>query len=284
MSAGRIAERQARSLYGRAIGPLRDHEFDVGHKDGVLQLKLQPDGSRLPADARVVVVIDYRLRVQVFDCGSVGTPEAPRCRRRQDAHLELRGKELDAGRVQIRVLSAHDRSFCIAWATRSSAHQMIIGGSGGQGIARRKVAGLGTTAFELKLDAELEQPTLEVNGDTNEELYHALAVDPRTRALLLPQLIESILRRLVADHLAGQTEALMGSVGWKRQWIEWSQRVGGRIPDLDPDASVEDRARALDACERWVRDILEKARQQVPGGGQSRAIGGWFAPEGEDAS
>jgi hypothetical protein len=281
---GRVAERQARNLYGRAVGPLRDNEYNVKHENGALQVTLRPDGDRLPSDARVVVIVDYRLRVQIFDCGSVGNPEPPICRRRGDGHLELKGIELESGRTQIRILSGVDRHFCIAWATRSGSEQaMIIGGSDGQGIVRRKVEGLGLVAFDLKLESHLEQPTLEVNGDTNESLYHALAHDARTRAALIPQLIESILCRLVSDHLAGQTEVSMSSPGWKRNWIDWSQRVGGQLPELDPDAGADDRALAAQQCELWIRAILSKTREQIPGGGQARVIGDWFDSEGEES-
>jgi hypothetical protein len=280
VTGARVATAQRRSLYGDSVGPLRDEEWTVNAEGDRIRLKLSVDPDRLPNDAKVAVFVHLRLRSQVFDCGTVGKlSPAPKCNRRGDDVLELGGRELAEGQVEIRIRSPKEEHRCIAWGINGH-HTEFIEGDGALGLAIRQSEELGRQAYRMCLDPQaFDHPTLEVNKDLNSSFYTAMLKDQGVRAAIIPLLIESVLRRIVTDWLAVNPETLRADDTWRSSWLGWAEQVAGSLPqDADLDRSNPDAmSAAVASCERWIGAVLLSVRTRVTRVGQAETMSRWLA-------
>lgn len=287
MTTRNQADRQRRQLYGKAIGPLREGEWEITESGGSVSVTLNPERNRLPSDARVVAIVDFNLRRQIFDCGTVGAVQAPRSRDGGDSRLALGSRMFEGGRYKLRIIDPNKPNFCIAWGSRSNVEVVVsIGRGNGQGIAVRKVFDLGTAASRLELDPGEKFPTIEINGTQNEPLFRALKQgrNPALAALLFPTVVDAILRQLAADHLAGMTASNQSTGGWKAGWLDWTRDVLGlEVPVITANnsGSENDPMADLKALDDWRKQVMSQVCGRIGDQGQAAAIGSWPETPGD---
>lgn len=279
MNNGATRVRHEATLYGDAIGELDLSEWELGQENRRLKVRLEPIRTRLPDMAKVVVVVYSRLRVQIFDCGTVGHMQTPSCRVNGDDRLLLVEHLFTRGRHSIKILDPEHAHRCIAWGERSNGESLHDAGLGGRGgIAVRMASGLGDAAWLLDCDAGLDHPTVVVNENSNESLYRHLKRGSGSRGLqafFFPAVCEAVLDTLIADHLCGLTPSNEQSPGWKGKWCRWiKDDLGKPMPPRDDDD--KELEKLLEKARVWKQEILKLCRTAGDRLSQANVVDRWL--------
>lgn len=286
MSNGATRVRHEATLYGDSIGELDSSEWDLCEEKGRLKVRLELVRTRVPDEAKVVVVIYSRLRVQIFDCGTVGHPQIPSCRIHGDDRIMLVEHLFARGRHSIKIVDPVHAHRCIAWGERSNGESLHDAGAGGRsGIAVRKAIGLGAAAWRLDCDAGLEHPTVLVNEESNESLYRELKRGSGSRGLqafFFPAICETVLDTLIADHLCGLTPSNELSTGWKGKWCRWiKDDLVKPMPAKDEDE--KDLEKLLEKARAWKQEMLTLCRTAGDRVSQADMVDKWINASSGDA-
>ncbi len=111
-------------------------------------------------------------------------------------------------------------------------------------------ADLGSEVWRLDYGQGDDVVTLQVNREIP-DFSDAVRTDPAFRALVMPQVLRSVLERAL---LVDREDSADPEGRWRR-WFELAHRLlppGVRIPEVGPDAADEDLARA----DEWIASVV----------------------------
>jgi hypothetical protein len=196
---------------------------------------IRTDGLELPPSARVFVEAYHKSDWMRFDFGSVGVPALPADRRLTAFYEGVRVL------FRVKIVSADgDAGKILAEADRLSPLSPDEDSDRDPLLPVRTVAGMRDQIWRVMWE---NGPVLELNKG-EPEIKHLLTTDPRFKWLVLPEMLRTILTRLLAEEMDEDDETSQ-----VKRWLEFAASL-----HPDPPPRAEDRDPEL--IENWVDEVV----------------------------
>ena len=203
----------------------------------------------LPADALVFIEAYHKSDYMRFDFGTIGQQRPPTDRRLsvfyEGARLLFRIKVVSVGEAGGRIIAEADQIKPVS-ADDSRFKDPLL--------PVRTVSGMEDQIWRLSWSAG---PVLELNNK-EPEIKTLITADPRFKTLVIPQILRSVLIRILCSDMDGDIETEDGRMA--ARWLEFADSIySGQPPDMaDRDyASIENWADAVVAAFCRRNRVLE---------------------------
>ncbi|MGD0814401.1 MAG: hypothetical protein ABSA83_12415 [Verrucomicrobiota bacterium] len=192
----------------------------------------------LPGSAKVYVEAYHKSDWMRFDFGTVAAPAIPSDRRLtafyDGARILFRVKVVSTGDDSGKILAETDRLTPLA-PDNDRDHDPLLN--------VRVVGNLGHQVWRVTWNGG---PVLELNKN-EPECKHLLTTDSRFKWLILPEVLRTILTRVLTEEMDEDDEAGDGGPG--KRWLEYAVSVHPEPPP-NPDA------RDPEIIEKWVDEVV----------------------------
>lgn len=208
--------------------------------DGVDEFEaiIRTAGLDLPANARVFVEAHHKSDWMRFDYGTVAAPAIPADRRLtifyDGARILFRVKVVSAGEDSGKILAEVDRLTPISSDDDRDREPLL---------PVRLVGNLGDQVWRVIWGGG---PVLELNKN-EPECKHLLTADSRFKWLVIPEVLRSILTRVLTEEMDDEEEPGEGGPG--QRWIDFAASLHS-----EPPPSSE--ARDAEIIEKWVDEVV----------------------------
>jgi hypothetical protein len=196
---------------------------------------IRTDGLELPSSARVFVEAYYKSDWMRFDFGRVGAPALPSDRRLtafyEGARVLFRVKIVSADSDAGKILAEVDRLLPLSQDEDSDRDPLL---------PVRIVGGMGEQIWRVTWE---NGPVLELTK-SEPEIKHLLTADPRFKWLVLPEMLRTILTRLLAEEMDEDD-----ATSPVKRWLEFATSLH---PDPPPRADERDP----ELIEIWVDEVV----------------------------
>lgn len=196
------------------------------------------DGLCLPDSAFLLVEAYHKSDWMRFDFGTVGQVVIPRDRRLtafyRGARVLFRVKAVAADVESGKILAEADRIVPLSPDSDRDRDPLL---------PVRVVDGLGSQIWRLIWESG---PVLELNRQ-EPEVKRLLTSDPRFKWLILPQVLRSILIRVLVEEMDEDEDAQGGGEG--QRWIDFAHSLHPVEPPKPDDRDME-------LIENWVDDVV----------------------------
>lgn len=204
-------------------------EFDAVIRTGDLDL---------PGTARVFVEAHHKSDWMRFDFGTIAAPAMPADRRLtifyEGARILFRVKVVSAGEDSGKILAEVDRLTPLSPDNDRDREPLL---------PVRLVGNLGDQVWRVTWNGG---PVLELNKH-EPECKHLLTVDSRFKWLVLPEVLRSILTRVLTDEMDEEGEPGEGGPG--QRWLDFAASVYSEQPP-------ESQERDAEIIEKWVDEVV----------------------------
>lgn len=195
-------------------------------------------GLGLPDSACLLVEAYHKSDWMRFDFGTVGQVVIPRDRRLtafyRGARVLFRVKAVAADGESGKILAEADRIVPLSPDSDRDRDPLL---------PVRVVDGLGSQIWRLTWESG---PVLELNRQ-EPEVKRLLTSDPRFKWLILPQVLRSILIRVLAEEMDEDEDAQGGGEG--QRWLDFAHSLHPVEPPKPADRDME-------LIENWVDDVV----------------------------
>jgi hypothetical protein len=208
------------------------HRDTAGRATSFALDRLDLDEHKLPADARIKLMVYTKTREQGLDLNTVAAP------RLNTSH----SFDIDTGspfhfRIIVREaggpkILASCEGLRATEETEEAGRQHLLPVEPSDNLEER--------LWELRIEDDSE-PVLYVNSDEELGMLARMRGDPIFQALILPQAVEQILVELV-DHLGDDG-------GWHGKWNRY---LNDR--NIDPPENTDEEA----SCRSWAREVAQR--------------------------
>jgi hypothetical protein len=195
-------------------------------------------GLELPNAARVFVEAYHQSDWVRFDYGTVASPAIPADRRLtsfyEGARILFRVKVVSGGEDGGKILAEADR--LVPFSADDARNRDPL-------LPVRTVGNMGNQIWRIVWNGG---PVLELNK-TEPECKHLLTADSRFKWLVLPEILRSILTRILIERLDEEDEPTEASPG--KRWLEFAE-------SLHPEPPPQEEARDAEIIEKWVDEVV----------------------------
>lgn len=195
-------------------------------------------GLGLPDSARLLVEAYHKSDWMRFDFGTLGQPLIPRDRRLtafyRGARVLFRVKAVASDGESGKILAEADRIVPLSPDSDRDRDPLL---------PVRVVDGLGNQIWRLTWEGG---PVLELNR-REPEIKRLLASDPRFKWLVLPQVLRSVLIRVLVDEMDDEGEG--GESGEGQRWLDFARTLHPVEPPKPDDRDIE-------LIENWADDVV----------------------------
>lgn len=192
----------------------------------------------LPLTARVFVEAYHKSDWMRFYFGTVGEPTIPQDRRLTNfydgARILFRVKFVSTGGDTGKILAEADRLTPLSADDDSERDPLL---------PERTVGGMGEQLWRVSWSDGW--PVLELNKG-EPEIKHLLTADPRFKWLVLPEVLRTILARILTEEMDEEEDS--GETASKR-WLDFAESL---YPQPPPKAADRD----ADLIEDWVNEVV----------------------------
>jgi hypothetical protein len=207
---------------------------DVDEFDAVVRC----DGLHLPASARVFVEAYHKSDWMRFDYGSVAEPAIPRDRRLtafyRGARVLFRVKVVSSGKDSGKILAEADRILPMGPDSERERDPLL---------PVRVVDGMEEQIWRVGWE---NGPILELNR-REPEIKRLIVSDARFKWLVLPQVLRSVLVRILAE--GGEEDDDPLGDGVEKRWMDFALSLHPVPPPKSADRDME-------FVENWVDDVV----------------------------
>jgi hypothetical protein len=195
-------------------------------------------GLDLPDSARVFVEAHHKSDWMRFDFGTVAVPAIPSDRRLtifyEGARILFRVKVVSAGEDSGKILAEVDRLTPISASDDRDREPLL---------PVRLVGNLEHQIWRVTWNGG---PVLELNKN-EPECKHLLTADSRFKWLILPEVLRTVLARVLAEEMDEESEPGEGGPG--QRWLDFAASV---YPEPPPAAEARDE----EIIDRWVDEVV----------------------------
>lgn len=201
--------------------------------------RLRLDGLDLPGSARVFVEAYHKFNYMRFDFGTVHALQ-PALDRTLSAFYEgarvlFRIKVVAADEDAGRVLAVADRIQPLSPDDRRDRDPLI---------SVRTVKGMNQQIWRVNWESG---PVLELNVD-EPEIKTRMTADPRFKSLVLPEVLRTVLTRILSDEMDADPESEDGRIAVR--WLAFAA-------DLHPSEPPASEDRDGESVEVWVNGVVD---------------------------
>jgi hypothetical protein len=201
--------------------------------------RIRLDGFELPGSARIFVEAYHKFIYMRFDFGTVHSIQPPMERSLsafyEGARVLFRVKIVASEDDPGKILAVADRIQPLSPDDRRDRDPLI---------AVRTVKGMNQQIWRVNWESG---PVLELNVD-EPEIKTRITADPRFRSLVLPELLRTVLTRILSDEMDSDQESEDGRVA--ARWLEFAA-------DLHPSEPPAPEDRDGESIEVWVNGVVD---------------------------
>ncbi len=225
---------------GRRKIPRENIHITLFRNNGVEEFDavIRTAGLDLPDTARVFVEAHHKSDWMRFDFGTVAAPAIPAVRKLRKfydgARILFRVKVVSAGDDSGKILAEVDRLTPLSPDDNRDREPLL---------PVRMVGSLGNQLWRVTWNND--EPGLELNK-SEPECKHLLTADSRFKWLVLPEVLRSILTRILNEEL---DEVEPGEGGAVQRWLDFALSL---YPEPPPPSEARDAV----IIEKWVDEVV----------------------------
>ena len=206
--------------------------------------------DELPAKASVYVDATFRSSFMRLYFGTVDSISPPKNTILEDLD------SLTVAKITVRIV---DDGNLLAQSNRFTLTNQNPHSGGSKSIIKVEYRNLNERPWKLEIYSDDTMPTMVLDEKwANMSLKKALPIqdDPQTMGVLMPQIFETILERILLVERRNAYELYDGDETWRRSWILFaSQYSDGKLPE-----SIHEEDSDIDASPvlQWIDSVVTK--------------------------
>jgi hypothetical protein len=208
--------------------------------------------AALPENALVYVDAEFRSSFMRLYFGTVDSIVSPTDTTLSDLD------SLTVAKITVRVVNKHNGNL-LAQSNKFTLTNQNPHSGGSKSIIKVEYRQLNERPWKLEIYSDDTMPTLVLNEDwANMALEKAIPVqeDPQTMAVLIPQIFQTILERILLVERRDAYELFDGDETWRKSWIKFAHQYSDENlpPPIDEDDTDIDTSPIIE----WIDSVVSK--------------------------